>query len=195
MNEKRAILQPLEAPWDPDIEHLLAAYPRHGTYLLTLFRVIARSARFLKKGTLNLLDRDSPLPLRERELVILRVCANNGCEYEWGVHVAIFAGHAGFTDEQVRATVREGPHATCWSGRESVLLAAVDQQPRALGLPFSNWTTAKLANYLAKETGVAITPRRVEHYLKLHGWQLRRPVRTVKHKQDPDLVAEKKTHR
>lgn len=53
-------------------------------YLLQLFRVFANSPRFLKKGALNLLDKDSPLTLRQREIVILRVCANNDCEYEWG---------------------------------------------------------------------------------------------------------------
>jgi hypothetical protein len=37
-----------------------------------------------------------------------------------------------------------------------------------------------------------ITPRQVENYLKANGWRLRRPVRTVKHKQAPELVAEKK---
>jgi len=70
-------------------------------------------------------------------------------------------------------------------------------QPRhhILGLPFSNWTTANLAEYMAEQTSILISPRQVERYLKLGDWRLRRPVRTVKHKQDPDLVAEKKTHR
>ena len=75
---------------------------------------------------------------------------------------------------------------------EAKLLRAVEQEPRGLGLPFSNWTTANLAGYLAQETGITIGPRQVENYLKAHDWQLRRPVRTVKHKQDPELVAEKK---
>ena len=78
---------------------------------------------------------------------------------------------------------------------EAQLLAAVAQEPRNLGQPFSNWTTANLADYMAKETGIVISPRQVEHYLKAHGWRLRRPVRTVRHRQDPELVAEKKTHR
>lgn len=78
---------------------------------------------------------------------------------------------------------------------EAKLLEAVQQEPRSLGLPFSNWTTTNLADYLAKQTGIVITLRQVENHLKANGWQLRRPVRTVKHKQDPDLVAEKKTDR
>lgn len=78
---------------------------------------------------------------------------------------------------------------------EAKLLAAVEKEPRSLGLPFSNWTTANLAEYMVEQTAIVITPRQVERYLKLHDWRLRRPVRTVKHKQDPDLVAEKKTDR
>jgi transposase len=78
---------------------------------------------------------------------------------------------------------------------EAELEAAVEKEPRSLGLPFSNWTTANMAEYMAEQTGILISPRQVERYLKLHDWRLRRPVRTVKHKQDPDLVAEKKTAR
>jgi len=74
------------------------------------------------------------------------------------------------------------------------LLETIEQEPRSLGMPFSNWTTANLAEYMARETGITITSRQVENYLKAHDYRLRRPVRAVKHKQDPDLVEEKKSH-
>jgi transposase len=98
---------------------------------------------------------------------------------------------------------RQGLYTKPRSGRprrvtpeyEAKLLAAVEEEPRSLGLPFSNWTTANLASYMAQQTAIVMSPRQVEHYLKVHDWRLRRPVRTVKHKQDPDLVAEKKTDR
>lgn len=76
----------------------------------------------------------------------------------------------------------------------SLLLHAAEQAPRTLGLPFSNWTTGNLAEYLAQKTNIKLSPRQVENILKANDWRLRRPVRTVKHKQDPDLVEEKKTH-
>lgn len=75
-----------------------------------------------------------------------------------------------------------------------LLLRAVGQAPRMLGLPFSNWTTANLAAYLANKTDIQLSARQVENILKANDWRLRRPVRTVKHKQDPVLVEEKKTH-
>ncbi|WP_298335536.1 carboxymuconolactone decarboxylase family protein [uncultured Erythrobacter sp.] len=73
----------------------------------------------------NLLDKDSPLDLRSREIVILRTTANRGCEYEWGVHVAIFGEAAKLTKEQVHATVVDNP--TCWTSSELRLIQAVDQ--------------------------------------------------------------------
>ncbi len=69
----------------------------------------------------------------------------------------------------------------------------VEQFPRDLGISFSNWTTENLALYLAGQTGIVIGARQVENYLKANQWRLRRPVRTVKHKQDQQQVEEKKT--
>ena len=83
---------------------------------LLLFRVMAGHARAWDKFRAGgLLDR-GPLSLREREIVIDRTCALNGCEYEWGVHVAAFAEAAHLTEEQVRATVH-GERRRCRAGR------------------------------------------------------------------------------
>lgn len=120
-------LKPVAEPYSDEAAAILARYPQRDGYLLQLFRVFANSLRFLKKGTVNLLDRDSPLPMRLRELVILRVCADNDCEYEWGVHVTAFAAHVGLSPAQIAAT-RLGPaDAACWDADERVLLHAVDQ--------------------------------------------------------------------
>jgi transposase len=70
----------------------------------------------------------------------------------------------------------------------------VEGNPRDLALPFSNWTTAKLAEYRAQQTGIEIGARQMENSLKAQRWRLRRPVLSVKPKQDPAQVAEKKSH-
>ncbi len=87
---------------------------------------------------------------------------------------------------------RSGRPPKATAAYKAQLLQAVEQPPRTLGLPFSNWTTANLAAYLGEATGIELTARQVENILKANDWRLRRPVRTVKHKQDPDLVQEKK---
>ena len=120
-------LAPLEEPYPDDIAKILAKYPQQDGYILKIFRVFANSVRFLTKGMPNLLDKASPLPLRLREIVILRVTANKGCQYEWGVHVAIFASHAGLTDKEVADTTRRELQSDGWSDDERTLIAAIDQ--------------------------------------------------------------------
>src|SRR3981081_3611857 len=93
---------------------------------LTLFRVMAGNARAWDKFRAGSLLDGGPLTLREREIVIDRTCALTRCEYEWGVHVAIFAKAAKLTEEQIRATVLESANAPCWSDSEQALLVAVD---------------------------------------------------------------------
>jgi alkylhydroperoxidase family enzyme len=112
-------------PYADDIQQQFDRIMR-GAAPLTLFRVVAGNARAWEKFRAgSLLDR-GPLSLREREIVIDRTCALTGCEYEWGVHIATFADAAHLTDEQIRATVRDGAGAPCWSESEQALIAAVD---------------------------------------------------------------------
>lgn len=122
-------LTPIEPPYDPHIDQILQRYPKaEDGYILKLFRVFANSTRFLtSKGVVNLLDRDSPISLREREIVILRVTANNHCEYEWGVHVAAFAQTARLSDAQIQATRLSPWDAPCWSEKEQLLIRCIDQ--------------------------------------------------------------------
>jgi len=117
-------IAPLEPPYAPEIEAQFDRIMR-GAAPLMLFRVMAGHARAWEKFRAGgLLDR-GPLGLREREIVIDRTCALNRCEYEWGVHVAIFAKAAELTEEEVRATVLGGADHPCWSDAEQALLAAV----------------------------------------------------------------------
>jgi alkylhydroperoxidase family enzyme len=92
---------------------------------LCLFRTIAASGRAWKKfRAASLLD-PGPLSLREREIVIHRTCALAGCEYEWGVHVAVFAKPAGLTPAEVAATAGSGDAAT-WTDAERALVRTAE---------------------------------------------------------------------
>jgi alkylhydroperoxidase family enzyme len=118
-------IAPLEPPYAPEIQGQFDRIMR-GAPPLMLFRVVAGNARAWEKFRAgSLLDRGL-LSLREREIVIDRTCALTRCEYEWGVHIAIFAEAAQLTGEQVRATVLGKADAPCWSESEQALLAAVD---------------------------------------------------------------------
>jgi alkylhydroperoxidase family enzyme len=119
-------IAPASAPYPASIQARLDELMPPGVPPLVLFRVLARDERlFARLMGAGLLDRGH-LSLREREIVILRVCAKHGSEYEWGVHVSGFAHKAGFSDEQLRATVTGGADDACWSERERLLLRLCD---------------------------------------------------------------------
>ncbi len=65
------------------------------------------------------------LDARQRELLVLRVAARRGAEYEWLQHVVI-ARDLGFTDADIER-VAEGPHADGWSAIDAAMLRAVDE--------------------------------------------------------------------
>ncbi len=133
---------PLEPPYAPDIKSQFDRIMR-GAPPLMLFRVMAGQPRAWQKFTAGSLLDPGPLSLREREIVIDRTCALNRCEYEWGVHVAIFAGPAQLTQAQIRATVLDPSDAACWSEAERVLIATVDALHRRSTLTDAEFAALK----------------------------------------------------
>ncbi|WP_262693370.1 carboxymuconolactone decarboxylase family protein [Kordiimonas aquimaris] len=119
-------LHPIEEPYSKEVAGILSKYPQQNGYILKLFRLFANSTRFLLKGMPNLLDKESPLSMKQREIVILRVTANLNCEYEWGVHVAVFSSHVKLTTDQIAATKTKAANTDCWEDQEQILLQAVD---------------------------------------------------------------------
>jgi alkylhydroperoxidase family enzyme len=115
-----ARIAPLNPPYTPDIQAAFDAIMPAGVDPLLLFRTLAVNTRVYERFRAGgLLDRGLPT-LRQREIVIDRTCALNGCEYEWGVHIAFFAGKVKFTTEQIAATVHGGNAE--WAEDERVLL-------------------------------------------------------------------------
>ena len=86
-----ARIAPATPPFDPEIQERFDRLMPSGLPPLTLFTTVARDKRLLERffGG-GLLDKGN-LTLRQREIVIGRVTALAGSEYEWGVHVAFFA--------------------------------------------------------------------------------------------------------
>lgn len=125
-------IAPLEPPYAAEAEAELARWMPPGSPLppLALFRTLATDlelARAMWPLGSFLLSRRFALSLREREIVIDRVCARCGCEYEWGVHVAAFGGAAALDEAQVAATAAAAPPPGVWSEAESLLVRCVDE--------------------------------------------------------------------
>ncbi|QDP23784.1 carboxymuconolactone decarboxylase family protein [Bradyrhizobium cosmicum] len=125
MSQPEPRIAPLTPPYPPRIQAQFDRIMR-GAPPLVLFRVMAGHSRAWDKFRAGGLLDPGPLSLRQREIVIDRTCALTGCEYEWGVHVAIFAGPAKLTAEEIRATVEGDAASPCWSLAEQALIAAVD---------------------------------------------------------------------
>src|SRR6201986_2586600 len=115
-------ITPLQPPYAPETKEVFDRIMR-GAPPLMLFRVMASQKRAWEKFRAGGLLDPGPLSLREREIVIDRTCARTGCEYEWGVHVAIFASAAELSEQQVRATVLGAADDPCWSVAEQALIA------------------------------------------------------------------------
>ena len=124
-------IAPLEPPYEPSVNAELTKWmpPGAGMDPLALFRTMSRNsglAEAMRPFGAHLLSRRSGLDKLAREVVIARVCANNGCSYEWGVHVVAFAGAAGMSQEQIDATALPGVDDALWAPREAALLRFTD---------------------------------------------------------------------
>jgi alkylhydroperoxidase family enzyme len=133
-------ISPAEPPYEPAIAAELERIMPPGVPPLTLFRTLAQSPRiFAKMFAGGLLDKGA-LGLRQREIVIDRTTARLGCEYEWGVHIALFAERVGFTAEHVAATVAGPGDAACWMPEEQALIALVDDLVDRRAIAPATWT-------------------------------------------------------
>jgi alkylhydroperoxidase family enzyme len=100
------------------------------------------------------------LSLRDRDVVIDRVCVRCGAEYEWGVHVAAFAEAAGFTPEQNAAIASMGPAAAPLTERDRLLVRMVDELH----------DTSDVGDSLWAELAEVWSPAQLIELLMLAGW-------------------------
>jgi alkylhydroperoxidase family enzyme len=120
-----ARIAPAPEPLPADVQQAIDAIMR-GNPPLVLFTTLARDRRlFFKFFNSGLLDRGH-LTIRQREIVIDRVTAACGAEYEWGVHVSTFAAKAGLSEEQITSLTTGGPQDACWDDGDRVLIRLCD---------------------------------------------------------------------
>jgi 4-carboxymuconolactone decarboxylase len=124
-------IAPLRAPYEPEIETMLAKWMPPGSPIepLRLFRTLvlhdelAARMRPLGGGILG----HGRIDPREREIVIHRTCARAGAEYEWGVHVVAYGKPLGLTDAQIAATVTGAADDPAWSDIDRLLIGLADE--------------------------------------------------------------------
>lgn len=123
-------IEPVQPPYEPDVAGRLEAMMPPGVPPIRLFRTFARNlplaAAMAGWGGYEL-SRHLSLTRRDREIIIDRTCARCRCEYEWGVHVAFFAGRAGLSREQVTSLTHGDSADPCWTEeRDRLVIQAAD---------------------------------------------------------------------
>lgn len=110
---------------------------------LVLFQALACDERLFRRFMGGaLLDRGH-LSLRQREIVIDRVTARCGSEYEWGVHVALFGDKVKLTAPQISSLVHGGASDPCWTtDDERLLIRLCDQLHESCDLSDALWKEA-----------------------------------------------------
>ena len=109
---------------------------------INLFRLFTRNEAMAEAMThwgRYELSRRLSVPMRTRELVIDRVTARCGAEYEWAVHVRYFAERVGFDDVQLRSLTHGSPDDPCWSAEERAVLQMVDELHDTNDLADGTW--------------------------------------------------------
>ena len=119
-------IAPAEPPYPPEVQARFDALMPRGVAPLTLFRALARDLRLFQRFMGGGLLDKGHLALRQREIVIDRVTARCGSEYEWGVHIAFFAERAGLDAAQQRSLVRGAASDPCWSAEDALLIRFCD---------------------------------------------------------------------
>ena len=98
-------IEPLEPPYEPLVaEQLVRLMGTPEREPLRLFRTLVKNpglARGFEALGGHNLSRGT-LPVRDRELMILRTTALCRCAYEWGVHARVYAKAARLSPDEVR---------------------------------------------------------------------------------------------
>lgn len=126
-----ARISPLEEPFPAAVADLFHSYIPAGLPPLRLARTTVNNlpmARALSQLDWYVLSDALSLDLRAREIIIHRTCALCGSEYQWGLHVAVFAERAGLSDEQIRSLVYGSSTDDCWTAQRDRLLVDLADQ-------------------------------------------------------------------
>jgi alkylhydroperoxidase family enzyme len=123
-------IAPLDAPFAADVAAQLESMMPAGVPPIGLFRTFAKNLPMtvaMGEWGRYQLGRRLSLTMREREIVILRTCARCRCEYEWAVHLMVFAHRVDLTGAEIASLTDGSPDDASWtSARERVLIRVAD---------------------------------------------------------------------
>jgi alkylhydroperoxidase family enzyme len=124
-----ARLQPAAPPYASNVQAAFDRMPKSWMPPFRLFTTLARHPELFERfirGAPSYLP-GTKLSIREREVLLHRVTARCGCEYEWGMRVHYFSKEAGLTAAQIDATVHGNAESPCWVGNDAMLIRLADE--------------------------------------------------------------------
>lgn len=138
-----ARIRPASPPFEPSVQQQLDKIVPRGMEPFAIFTTLARDPRLFAKCVGKALFGKGHITTREREIVVARVTAQCGAEYEWGVHIAVFAQQIGLTEEQSLSLVHGGPDDPCWPAGEALLIRMSDALMRTCDIDDELWAQLK----------------------------------------------------
>ena len=119
----------VERPWTEVERELLEPRERNGQ-VMGVWSTCANAPDLCRSWLVftDYLLRESSLPVRDRELLILRIAWLTHGAYEWSAHVGL-ALRSGLSDEDVHR-ILDGPEAPGWNTWDQTLLRVVDELHR-----------------------------------------------------------------
>lgn len=132
MSEQAPRIAPLQAPYPPGVETMLAKWmpPASDAEPLRLFRTLARNEQLMSRmrplGS-GILGASATVAPQLREIVIHRTCALAGAQYEWGVHAIAFGEPLGLSETQLYSTVCGHWNDACWGPDQAIVFRLADE--------------------------------------------------------------------
>lgn len=125
--------------WSPEAAELMQPFVKQGR-VYNIFKTLTNHPDLAKRWMVfaNHILGKSTLPVRERELIILRIGYLCQSGYEWGQHVLI-ARQAGMTDAEIRSC-KTGPTTPGLSELDRLLLQATDELHNDAHVSDATWS-------------------------------------------------------
>jgi 4-carboxymuconolactone decarboxylase len=130
-------IKPLaESIWTDEQRKIINNYKMEDGHFPNLLTTLANHPTIIEKY-LSFIGRETTIPTREREILILRTGWLRKTEFMLGWHT-LYAKKAGMTEEEI-ARIADGPMAPGWDTFEATLLIAVDELNRDAFITDPTW--------------------------------------------------------
>jgi 4-carboxymuconolactone decarboxylase len=141
-------VEPLpEEDWTPEMQVIntdmktAAGIPQNG-YMPEFFAIMLRHPKlFRAHSDLAMVLMGTPtLPVRDRELAVLRIGWLSQAPYEWNAHVDMAKRMTNITSEEIERTII-GSTAPGWSAHDAAILRAVEEMLSDAMITDETWAT------------------------------------------------------